>query len=105
MPIHSVRVDLLLHNGSACVVNDDLIAFANVMALVLPIKRGLFFKGNVIGLALPTNLLVMGGLIRGGGDFVLIIQNSIFSNSSFFRRLFPWLTSTSFLSSFLVPFG
>jgi hypothetical protein len=41
------------------------------MALVLPIKWSLFFASNVIGLALPTNLLVMDGIMRGGrGDFV-----------------------------------
>ena len=41
------------------------------MALVLPIKWSLFFAGNVIGLALPTNLLVMDGIKPGGGgDFV-----------------------------------
>jgi hypothetical protein len=66
MPIHSKRVDLLLHRGSACDASSVLIAFAVVMALVLPIKRGLFFVDNVIGLALPTNLLGMDGLKRGG---------------------------------------
>jgi len=53
------------------------------MALVLPIKWSLFFVGDVIGLAfffaddviiglaLPTNLLVMDGIKPGGGgDFV-----------------------------------
>ncbi len=47
-------------------------AFADVMALVLQIKWGLFFAGNVIGPTLPTNLLVMDGLKRGGEDFVLV---------------------------------
>ncbi len=65
-PIHSRRVDLLFHCRSACNASSILIAFANVMALVLPIKRGLLFAGDVIGLALPTNLLVMDGLKRGG---------------------------------------
>jgi hypothetical protein len=31
------------------------------MALVLPIKWSIFFAGDVIGLALPTNVLVMDG--------------------------------------------
>ena len=55
MPIHSVSVDLLLHNRSARDANFALIAFAVVMALVLPIKRSLFFAADVIGLAHPTN--------------------------------------------------
>jgi hypothetical protein len=39
------------------------------MALVLPIKWSLFFVGDVIGLALPTNLLMMDGIKRGGRGF------------------------------------
>jgi hypothetical protein len=66
MPIHSRRVDLLLHRRSARDASSVLIVFANVMAFVLPIKRGLFFASNVIGLALPTNLLGMDGLKQGG---------------------------------------
>ena len=74
MPIHSRCVDLLLHHGRARDTSSVLIAFADVMALVLPIKRGLFFAGNVTGLALPNNLLGMDGLKQGGGeDFVLVL--------------------------------
>ncbi len=88
MPIHSVCVDLLLHNGSARDASFILNAFDVVMALVLPIKRNLFFVDDVIGLALPTNLLDMDGLKRGGEDFVLILRASVFSTSSFFGRQF-----------------
>jgi hypothetical protein len=63
--IHSKRVDLLLHRRSARDASSVLIAFAVVIALMLPIKQGLFFVGNIIGLALPTNLLGMDGLKRG----------------------------------------
>jgi hypothetical protein len=74
MPIHSRCVDLLLHHGSTRDASSILIVFADVMALVLPIKQGLFFAGDVIGLALPTNLLGMDGLKQGGGeDFVLVL--------------------------------
>jgi hypothetical protein len=67
-PIHS---ECLLHHGSARDASHVLVVYASVMALVLPIKWSLFFAGDVIGLALPTNLLVMDGIKRGGrGDFV-----------------------------------
>ena len=105
MPIHSVCVDLLLHNGSARNASFVLNAFAVVMALVLPIKRNLFFVDDVIGLALPTNLLDMDGLKRGGEDFVLVLRASVFSTSLFFGRQFPWMKFTSFCLPFLVPFG
>ncbi len=66
--IHS---ECLLHHGSARDASHVLVEYASVMALVLPIKWSLFFAGDVIGLALPTNLLVMDGIKRGGrGDFV-----------------------------------
>jgi hypothetical protein len=65
--IHS---ECLLHHGSARDASHVLIVYASVMALVLSIKWSLFFVDNVIGLALPTNLLVMDGIKRGGrGDF------------------------------------
>jgi hypothetical protein len=105
MPIHSICVDLLLHNGSARNASFVLNAFAVVMALVLPIKRNLFFVDDVIGLALPTNLLKMDGLKRGGEDFVLVLQASVFSTSSFFGSQFPWLKFTSFCLPFKVSFG
>ena len=67
-PIHS---ECLLHHGSAHDASHVLVVYASVTALVLPIKWSLFFAGDVIGLALPTNLLVMVGIMRGGrGDFV-----------------------------------
>ncbi len=87
MPTHSNRVDLL-HRGSARDAS-FLIALAVVMALVLPTKRGLLFAADVIGLALPTNLLGMDGmdgLKRGGEDFVLGIRDSIFSIFLLFGR-------------------
>jgi hypothetical protein len=43
--------------------------YAGVMALVLPIKWSLFFASDVIGLALPTNLLVMDGIKWGERGF------------------------------------
>ena len=63
-PIHSER---LLHHGSARDVSNILVVYAGVTALVLPIKWSLFFAGNIIGLALPSNLLVMDGINPGGG--------------------------------------
>jgi hypothetical protein len=39
------------------------------MALVFPIKWSFFFVVDVIGLALPTNLLVMDGIKRGERGF------------------------------------
>ena len=68
-PIHSVSVDLLLHNGSARDASDALFGSAGVMALVLPITQILCSSGDDIGLALPTNLLVMDGIKRGGRGF------------------------------------
>jgi hypothetical protein len=56
--------------------------YAGVMALVLPIKWSLFFAGDVIGLALPTNLLVMDGIKRGGERILfLVLRDSPFSSS------------------------
>ena len=58
-----------------------------VMALVLPIKWSLFFAGDVIGLALPTNLLVMDGIKRGGeGILFLVLRDSPFSSSLVLRK-------------------
>ena len=57
MPIHSKRVDLLLHRGSARDASSILIAFAVAMALGLPIHRSAFLAGGDIGPGLPTNLL------------------------------------------------
>jgi hypothetical protein len=78
------------------------------MALVLPINWSLFFAGDVIGLALPTNLLMMDGNKRGrGGDFVsrstrlTLLQ---FSSSS--EDFFSWLKFTFFLFPFpFISFG
>ena len=63
-PIHSVSVDL--HKGSARDASDALFGSADVMALVPPITQILCSSGDDIGLALPTNLLVMDGLKPGG---------------------------------------
>jgi len=72
-PIHSER---LLNHGSAREASHVPVVYAGVMALVLPIKWSLFFAGNVIGLALPTNLLVMDGIKPGGGrrGIVLVLS-------------------------------
>ena len=56
MPIHSVRVDLLHHNGRARNANFALVEFVVVTALVHPIYRSPFFVVGVIGLAHPTNV-------------------------------------------------
>jgi len=72
-PIHSEH---LLHHGSARDASHVLVVYAGVMALVLPIKWSLFVAGDVIGLALPTNLLVMDGIKPGGGrrGIVLVLS-------------------------------
>jgi hypothetical protein len=88
-PIHSLSVDLLLHdNGSARDASGALFGSAGVMALVLPITQILCSSGDDIGLALPTNLLVMDGLKPGGGY--------TFASSSFGST--PW--ETCFLTKF-----
>jgi hypothetical protein len=71
-----LSVDLLLHdNGSARDASGALFGSAGVMALVLPITQILCSSGDDIGLALPTNLLVMDGLKPGGGYtcFLLLV--------------------------------
>jgi hypothetical protein len=61
--------------------------YAGVMALVLPIKWSLFFAGDVIGLALQTNLLVMDGIKWGGeGILFLVLRDSPFSSSLVLRK-------------------
>jgi hypothetical protein len=74
------------------------------MALVLPIKWSLFFAGDVIGLALPTNLFVMDGIKRGGrGGFCFSFYKThpSFSSSLVLRKtVFSWLKFTSFCLSF-----
>ena len=55
MPIHSMRVALLHHHGSARDANFALVTFVAVTALVHPIYWSLFFVVGVIGLA-PTNV-------------------------------------------------
>ena len=98
-PIHSKR---LLHQGSACDASHHLVVYAGVIALMLPIKWILFFAGNVIGLALPTNLLVMNGIKRGGeGILFLILRDSPFSSSLvLWKTVFSWLK----FNSFCLPF-
>jgi hypothetical protein len=82
--------ECLLHHGSAHDASHVLVVYASVMALVLSIKWSLFFVDNVIGLALPANLLVMDGIKQGGrGDFV--------SRST---TVFSWLKFTSFCLPF-----
>jgi hypothetical protein len=46
------------------------------MALVLPIKWSLFFASDVIGLALPTNLLVMDGIKWGERGFCFLFYET-----------------------------
>ncbi len=55
-PIHSVRVDLLHHNGRARDATFALVEFVVVTALVHPIYWSPFFVVGVIGLARPTNV-------------------------------------------------
>jgi hypothetical protein len=67
------------------------LAYANVMALVLPTSWSFFYVGNTTGLVLPTNLLGMDGLRRGEGIL-----------SSFYGTLFCLLClSSSLRDSFL----
>jgi len=68
------------------------------MALLLPIKWGLFFAGDVIGLtlfyggdvislALPTNVLLMDGIKPGGEEILfLVLRDSLFSSSLVLRK-------------------
>jgi hypothetical protein len=82
------------------------------MALVLPIKWSLFFAGDVIGLALPTNLLVMDGIKPGGerGFCFSFYETHPFPILSFFGRLIflaevYFFLSSLFLLSLLVNHG
>ena len=75
-PIHSDCVDLLLLHGSAHDASHVLIVYAGVMAFVLPIKWSLFFASNIIGLVLPTNLLVMDGIKRGERGFCFLFYKT-----------------------------
>jgi hypothetical protein len=68
MPIHSVTDDLLFHHGSAHNEITILVVFANITAHRLPIHRSTFSVGGNTSPALPTNLLVMAGIRRGGWD-------------------------------------
>ena len=79
------------------------------MALVLPINWSLFFAGDVIGLALPTNLLVMDGNKQGrGGDFVsrstrlTLLQFFSSLEDCFFLAEVYFFLSSLFLLSLLV---
>jgi hypothetical protein len=83
------------------------------MALALPIKWSLFFAGDVISLALPTNLLMMDGIKRGGGeeDFVsrstrlTLLQFFSSSEDCFFLAEVYFFLSSLFLLSLLVNYG
>jgi len=78
-PIYSER---LLHHRSTHDSSHVLVVYASIIALVLPIKWSLFFAGDIIGLALPTNLLVMDGIKPGGeGILFLVLRDSLFSSS------------------------
>ena len=80
IPIHSNCVDISFHRGSARDASFVLVASADVMALVLPNRLGIFFVGDDIGLALPTNLLGMDGLKQGGVISILIYGFILFSS-------------------------
>ncbi len=69
-------MDLLLLHGSAHDASHVLIVYAGVMAFVLPIKWSLFFASNIIGLVLPTNLLVMDGIKRGERGFCFLFYKT-----------------------------
>jgi hypothetical protein len=69
MPIHSVTVDFLFHHRSKHDERTVLVVFANVTAHGLPIHRSTFSAGGDTGPVLPTNLLVMAGIRRGGMGF------------------------------------
>ncbi len=56
MPIHSMRVALLLHHERTRDTNFALVAFVVVTALMHPIYWSPFFVVGVIGLAHPTNV-------------------------------------------------
>ena len=103
-PIHSKR---LLHHESARNASHVLVVYAGVMALVLPIKWSLFFAGDIIGLVLPSNLLMMDGINPGGGRHGIVL---VLSFGRFLPFLFPWYFSVdcwiqSFCILCLVPFG
>jgi hypothetical protein len=72
------------------------------MALVLPIKWSLFFAGNVIGLALPTNLLVMDGIKPGGGRRGIVL---VLSFGRFLPFLFSWYFSVDCWIQFFCIFA
>jgi hypothetical protein len=98
MPIHSLTVDLLFHHGSTHDKSTVLVMLANIMAHGLPIHRSTFSAGGNTGPALPTNLLVMAG-IRRGGDGILLLLVLL---EALFGRQFSWWKVTFFLSSFLL---
>ncbi len=109
-PIHSKHVDLLFHRGSTHNVSYVLIASVEVMALVLLMNRGLFVAGNIISLALPTNLLIMDGLKRRNkrgflshfmGFNLLSFCCFLFFLEAHFGRQFSWLKFTSLCLPFL----
>jgi hypothetical protein len=79
------------------------------MALMLPTSQSLFYAGDAINLALPTNLLPMDGLRQGGeGIFDLVMQDSIFSSSlvlwetAFFLAEVIFFLSSLFSSFWLI---
>jgi hypothetical protein len=70
LPIHSVTVGNLPRGSrSARNASAILVAYAHIMALMLPTSLSFFYAGNAINLVLPTNLLKMDGLRRGGRRF------------------------------------
>jgi hypothetical protein len=67
--IHSITVDFLFHHRSTHDKNTNLVVFADIMSHGLPIHRSTFSMGGNIGHVLPTNLLVMARIRRGGWFF------------------------------------
>jgi hypothetical protein len=84
------------HHGSAHDYITVLVVLAVVMAPGLPIYRSTFSAGGDIGPVLPTNLLVMAGIRRGGGDSIASCSfGGTFVETIFFDEGFP---------SFCLPF-
>jgi hypothetical protein len=86
-------------HGSASNASTVLVASANIMALGLLIHRSFFSVGNNIGLALPTNLLLMDGLRQGEGILLLVYELSPLILSSSGDNFLGWS-----YSSFVFPF-
>jgi hypothetical protein len=76
------------------------------MALMLSIKWGIFFVGNIIGLALPINLLGIDGLRqRGGGGYFFVISWIYSLLFQFFLFFWKLLLGDNFLGCSLPLFA